>query len=426
MRLFPPHLPVLPRFNRDVNLLLTATGILSISFFGIQALLKILYILRLGYGPQYVGLFSASGALGYMAMSLPSGWLGERWGVSRTMAVGALVTTVGMVMLPLTEAMPLWARDGWPIASQIAQAGGYAMFSINFVPALMAATSPENRNSAYALSSTLRSLGTFVGTISGGLLPGLLAGLVGQGLDSPAPYRLGLWIGPVIAIVAIIPLLRIRARGAVAASADITPVGNFPVLSVGLLILFVSLSQAASATCQAFCNAYMDSELSLSPATIGLIVGSGQFAAIFAPMLLPRMARLRGNGWTLLVVTLGSGLSLTPLIFFPHWLGVGLGSIGMLTMTAMWMPTLQVYQMEMIAQRWRSLTYGIVSMSMGLNFAMVSYGGGLIVTGSGYSTLFVLGLLFSVGGAGLMSVLVRKPALIGQGTSARQVVGVGD
>lgn len=418
-------LPNLSRYNRDVKLLLLSTGILSISFFGIQALLKILYILRLGYGPEYIGLFSASGALGYMAMSLPSGWLGERWGISRTMAVGALATTVGMVMLPLSEAVPLWARDGWPIVSQVVQAGGYAMFSINFVPALMAATLPENRNSAYALSSTLRSLGTFVGTISGGLLPGLLAGMVGQGLDSPVPYRLGLWIGPIVAGIAIVPLLRIREQRVVAGSTGAVSTGNFPVLSVGLLILFVSLSQAASATCQAFCNAYMDTELTLSPAMIGLIMGVGQFAAIFAPMLLPRMARARGNGWTLLVITLASALTLTPLILIHHWLGAGLGIVGTLVLAAMWMPTLQVYQMEMIAPRWRSLAYGTVSMAMGLNFAMISYGGGFVVADLSYAVLFGLGLLFSVGGAGLMGVLVRKPGLIA-GRAAQQVVGVGD
>ena len=414
------------RFNRDVKLLLLATGILSISFFGIQALLKILYILRLGYGPQYVGLFGAAGALGYMTMSLPSGWLGERWGLSRSMAVGALGTTVGMVMLPMTEMMPLWARDGWPIFSQVIQAGGYAIFSINFVPALMAATLPENRNSAYALSSTLRSMGTFVGTVSGGLLPGLLATLVGQGLDSPAPYRLGLWIGPLIAAIAIIPLLRIREPRVVPSSEKIVLDGVFPVMPVGLIILFVSLSQAASATCQSFCNAYMDSRLSLPPSTIGLIMGVGQFAAIFAPMALPRMARMRGNGWTLSVVTLGSALALTPLIFFPNWIGAGLGTIGTLTLTAMWMPTLQVYQMEMIAQRWRSLAYGIVSASMGLNFAMISYLGGMVISGWSYAALFGMGLLLSVGGAGLMGVLVRKPGLITGQAAPQQVMGIGD
>lgn len=424
-RLLSPF-SAISRFNRDVKLLLLATAILAISFFGVTALLKILYILRLGYGPEYVGLFGASGALGYMAMSMPSGWLGDRLGISRTMALGALATTIGMVMLPLSEVVPLWARDGWPIASQVVQAGGYALFSINLVPALMGATLPENRNSAYALSSTLRSLGTFVGTVAGGLLPGLLVMLTGQGLDSPIPYRLGLWIGPFITALAIIPLLRIREPDSVQTEADTIPDGSFPFLSVGLLMVFVGLGQAANATCQSFCNAYMDTELALTPAMIGLITGVGQFMSIFAPMILPKMARMRGNGWTLLVVTFGSAISLLPLILFPDWLGASLGRFGTLALAAMWMPTLQVYQMEMITRRWRSLAYGAVSVGMSLSFALVSYGGGIVVAGWSYSTLFGLGLLLSMGGAGLMGVLVRKPGLIASGMSAPQAVGAGD
>ncbi|MGB5052121.1 MAG: MFS transporter [Caldilineaceae bacterium] len=420
------RISAISRYNRDVKLLLLATAILAISFFGVTALLKILYVLRLGYGPEYVGLFGASGALGYMAMSMPSGWLGERWGISRAMALGALATTVGMVMLPLSEVVPLWARDGWPIASQIVQTGGYALFSINLVPALMGATSPENRNSAYALSSTLRSLGTFVGTVAGGILPGLLVLMTGQGLDTPAPYRLGLWIGPFITALAIVPLLRIREPKPVRTGANTVPTDSFPLLPVGLLIVFVGLGQAASATCQSFCNAYMDSELALSPAMIGLVTGGGQFLSIFAPMLLPKMARARGNGWTLLVVTLGSAVSLLPLLLFPHWLGASLGRFGTLALAAMWMPTLQVYQMEMIAQRWRSLAYGAVSMGMSLSFALVSYAGGLLVAGWGYAALFGLGLLLSAGGAGLMGLFVRKPELITSGTTPAQALAAGD
>lgn len=413
-------------YSRDVKLLLAATAILSISFFGVSALLKILYILRLGYGPEYVGLFGAAGALGYMAMSMPSGWLGDRIGISRTMALGALATTAGMVMLPLSEVVPLWARDSWPIASQVVQAGGYALFSINLVPALMGATLPEDRNSAYAMSSTLRSLGTFVGTVAGGLLPGLLVLMTGQGLESPVPYRLGLWTGPFLSALAIIPLLRMREPKVVRDATKLLPTDSFPYLSVGLLILFVSLGQAASATCQSFCNAYMDTELALSPDWIGLITGVGQFVSIFAPMILPKMARMRGNGWTLLVVTLGGALSLLPLILFTDWMGASLGRIATLALAAMWMPTLQIYQMEMIAERWRSLAYGALAMGMSLSFAAATYGGGLIVAGWGYPALFALGLLLSLGGTGLMGLLVRKPGLIASETPAPQALATGD
>lgn len=410
------HLRVLtslPRFRRDVNLLLIATGLLAVSFFGIQTFLKILYILRLGYGPVFLGLFNASGALAYMAMSLPSGALGSRLGVTRTMLMGAVVTIFGMALLPLTESVPEGVRYYWPILSQLVLSGGYAMFSINLVPALMGLTSAENRNAAYAMSSTLRSLGTFVGTLFAGLLPGIVAGLINESLQSPAPYRLALWLSPTIGLLALIPLLRIgEADQTVRAEKDEVAAGAFPLAPVGLFILFVCFSQAAGATCQSFCNAYMDAELQLSPATIGLISGVGQFAAIFAPMVLPVLARRRGNGWTLMMATLGSAASLVPLIFIPQIIGAALGRFGTLALSAVRMPALQVYQMEMIERRWRALAYGAVSTAMGLSFAIVSFTGGQVAATWGYSSLFLMGISISLLGAGIMWGLLKRPALM--------------
>ena len=69
-----------PRLGRDAKLLIAASGVLAISFFGILLLLRVLYVLRLGHGPEYVGLFSAVSAFAYMAMSLPSAALGKRYG----------------------------------------------------------------------------------------------------------------------------------------------------------------------------------------------------------------------------------------------------------------------------------------------------------------------------------------------------------
>ncbi len=383
---------------------------LAISFFGIQALLKILYVLRLGYGPQYLGLFNASGAVGYMTMSLPSGALGDRYGSTRVMFCGALVASAGMILLPMTESLPTWLQYAWPILSQMIISGGYAMFSINLVPALMALTSDENRNSAYAFSSALRSLGTFVGTVFGGLLPGIFALLIDQDLNATGPYRLALWFGAAICLTALLPLARIKEAEPVRYDPRTATQGAFPITSVGLLVLYVCFSQAAGATCQSFCSAYMDTELQISPLAIGIIMGAGQFAAIFAPMLGPRLARRHGNGRLLMMVTFGSAASILPLVLIPHWIGAGLGQFGVVALAAVWMPAFQVYQMEVVERRWRSLAYAAVSMAMGLSFALVSFTGGFVVTGWGYPSLFLMGLGLSAIGATMMWGLLKRPA----------------
>ncbi|MEZ4659213.1 MAG: hypothetical protein R2911_16750 [Caldilineaceae bacterium] len=102
---------------------------------------------------------------------------------------------------------------------------------------------------------------------------------------------------------------------------------------------------------------------------------------------------------------------MAPLILLPTSLGVGLGRFGTLVLSAMWMPALQVYQMEMVEQRWRSLAYGAVSMAMSLSFGAISFSGGYVVAGWGYGALFMIGLTLSALGAAVMWGMVRRPAL---------------
>ena len=76
------------------------------------------------------------------------------------------------------------------------------------------------------------------------------------------------------------------------------------------------------------------------------------------------------------------------------------------------MPAFQVYQMEMVEQRWRALAYGAVSMAMGMSFGAISLTGGYVVAGWGYSTLYVMGFCLSALGAIVMWGMVRRPALL--------------
>ncbi len=400
-----------PRFHHDVNMLLIVVGLVAVSFFGIQTFLKTFYVLRLGYSMVFFGIFNSASALSYMVMSLPAGALGSRLGLTRTMRLGIVVTVLGMAMLPLTESAPPLFRYYWPVFSMMVVSGGYALFSINMVPALMGLTSDENRNSAFGMTGVLRGLGAFVGTPFAGLLPGLFAAMLGVGLDNPAPYRLALWLSPAVLALALLPLLRIGdAELSGKHKEKPTLPGSFPIAPVSLLILFVCFSQAAGATCYSFCNAYMDVELHLSTFMIGLISSAGQFASIFAPMLLPVLARRRGNGWTLMTTTFAGAVSMVPLILIPQWFAAAIGQFASMALSAVRMPALQVYQMEMIEKRWRALAYGAVSTAMGLSFGLVSFGGGQIIDRWGYTSLFTLGVILSLFGATIMWGMLKRPA----------------
>ncbi|MEA3406977.1 MAG: MFS transporter [Chloroflexota bacterium] len=406
IELLPNH-----NFDRATKLLLVVSGVFAISFYGIQILLKVLYVLRLGYGPQYVGLFNATGVFTYMGMSIPSGALGTRFGPKRVMFVGGVITVLGMTILPLAEFVPLWLQVAWPIASQAFLTMGWSMLNVNLVPALMAVTTPKTRNGAYALSNALRGLGTFLGTVVGGMLPGWFAKALGQTLDLPGPYRLSLWVGAVVGLAGLMPIFLMRdVDRSVSKKEKTEPQGTFPLLPVALMVLHVYFSNGGWATSQSFFNAYADTDLQLSPASIGLITGVGQFLCILAPFVVPRLADHRSNRWTLMTAAFGMGFSMLPLGLIPHWGGAALGRASVLALSAVWMPALQVFQMEMLEEQWRSLGYGAVSTAMGLAFAYVSLAGGLIIAARGYRTLFLLGGALSIVGGMLMAAIRRYRA----------------
>jgi MFS family permease len=390
-------------------LLNAAAGIFAVSFFGIRMLLTVLYLLRLGYGLEYIGVFGAIGALAYMTMSLPSGALGGRLGMRKTMLAGGVTAVIGMTMLPLVEFLPSWSRYGWPVLSQVVLIGGWALFSVNLVPALMATTSAHNRNTAFAFSSMVRGLGTLVGTLIGGLLPLLFVTISGGSLDDAAPYRYALWTSAFLGLLSLIPLRLISRVSPITTDTREKVKGPFPVWPVFLIALYAYLSQGGSATCGAFCNAYMDTDLHLSAAAIGLISGAGQLLAVFAPLFVPRMAALHSSAWTLSVTSVGIAISLLPLALIPNWFAAGLGRVGILALTAIWLPVLQVYQMELVEDERRSLAYGIFSAVMGFGFASISLAGGYIVAERGYQSLFLLGAGMCLLGAALMAVIRKRP-----------------
>lgn len=397
--------------GRDARLLLAVSGMLAVSFFGVQMLLKVLYVLRLGYGLEFVGWFNAASAFTYMGMGLPSGALGNRYGTRAIMGVGSLAIVAGMCLLPLAEqvmgATPCAAQGAWLIGAHMVLTAGWSMFNVNLAPALMAATTAQERGSAYALNGALTGLGSLLGTVFGGMLPDWFARWLGQTLDDPSPYRLGLWVSAVLSVAAIVPLIWVRSAAAVATTGEARPHSPFPLLPVAWMMLYIYLRHAGWATCQAFYNAYLDTDLCLPVSTIGLITGVGQFAAMIASLLTPRLAARRSHGWMLIMTTLGIAVSLI-LLAWPHWTAASGGVWGVLVLSAVWMPALQSFQMEFVSAEWRTLAYGAVSMAMGLGFGSISLGGGYMAAAWGYRSLFLLGAGLSVAGAAVMWGITRR------------------
>ena len=76
------------RFNRDVWLVLITWALMGFAYTGVFLVLFNLYLLRLGYGPEFVGIVNGVGLIAAL-VSLPAGALGKRWGSRRLLCLWA-------------------------------------------------------------------------------------------------------------------------------------------------------------------------------------------------------------------------------------------------------------------------------------------------------------------------------------------------
>jgi MFS family permease len=134
------------RLDRNVQLFLIATGLVGMTVLGgIFGVLFNLFILRLGFGTEFVGLVNATGLLAFAAPSLFAGWLGTRWGPRPTILLGLAITAIGYGLLSLTDLLPSDLRAAWLLTTNVIGALGSAIYLVNTGPLLAAMTKPDVR-----------------------------------------------------------------------------------------------------------------------------------------------------------------------------------------------------------------------------------------------------------------------------------------
>jgi MFS family permease len=402
------------RFSRDARLLLALMFIVAIGYFGILTLLRALFVLRLGRGPEYVGLYGAVSSMSFALMCLPGGALGRRFGMRRVMRIAGPVMVLGMFLLPVARFTVGWVQYLWPLAAQGLAMFGWATLWVNMGPALLAATAPERRNAAFALLTALRSAGMFVGTLIGGALPGFFATRLGTDLEAPGPYGWAIWVGAAVASLSIVPLLglgQLEPTPEAVADEEDDSDAPFPVLAVAVVLAHVVLTHVAWSTVQSFGDAYLDRQLRLPTASIGILAAAAQLASVAAPLIGPRLTASRGAGWVLGVASAGLGLGLLPLALVPHWAPAGLSRLLVLTLSGIWMPVVQVYMLQLAPVRWRTVVYGASSMGTAAAYGIASYVGGQVVAAAGYNRAFMLAAILPLIGSVLIWGAQRLPAM---------------
>jgi MFS family permease len=404
----------LPRLTPSVARYFVAVALVGFAIDGgVYSVLLNLFLLRLGYGPEQIGLINAAGTLAFALACLPAGVIGARWGSRQIMLLGLALLAVGSLLLPLADTLaPQW-RLAWLVAHVSVLYLGLALYFVNTAPFVMEAIRPEQRTHIFSLQTALLALAAFMGSLIGGFLPPVIAALLGSSASSPAPYRYAL----LVAGMAILPaMLAIHSARPAAVPRSTVPVVAAPPLAralLGLLALIAIvrvLQVSGLAVTTTFFNVYLDSELMVSTARIGLLLALGRLLGIPAALATGPLTARYGNRGVVIGASIGTALSILPIALIPHWGAAGLSLIGVLGLSGIRYPASIVYFLELVPPAQRATVSGLTEMAAGICFTAMTFGGGYMIAAFGYRSLFLLG-------AGLtgMSALVfwrsfRSPA----------------
>jgi MFS family permease len=397
-------------FNADVRRLLYVWALNAFAYFGVMGVLLNLYLLRLGFGVEFIGLFIASGQIMWAAMSLPAGALSRWLGLRNSILLGLVLIGTGMSAMLLVEWLPRAGWEPWLMGGWLLVWTGAAFLMAGSTPFMMLAAGPQ-RNYAFAMQSALIALMGFVGGTIGGVLPGALVSGLGGSLDDPAPYRMALWLAPLAYLAAILIFARaapLRLRSAPGEGES----GAAPVRLLVLLGVIVVLPAVAEGATRSFFNIFLDIALHISTAQIGIIMGIGQLLPAFVAMVAPYLLDRWGAPRTLALVGMGMSAALIVVGFSEHWALAGVGFAAVVAMSAIKGTATNIFSQDLVPEQWRSVSAAVISVGLGVGWASAAALGSYLIGAVGFRGFFLLsaGLAF-VSTPILLSYVRRKPPI---------------
>ncbi len=393
-------------FNRDAWLLLVSHFLIGLSYSGIYVVLFNLYLLRLDYGTEFIGLINGVAIMIHAFFCLPAGMLGGRWGARRTVVIGAVTAGMGLVLVPLGEFIPQSWQTIWFTSTYTLAWLGASFYLVNHTPFLISVTAPGARNHVFSLAAALLGMAAFLGSLLGGLLPGFFAVLLQLPAEQSAVYRASLVVGGVIFLLAVPVLLQTSASTIERRVAPATAVAVNAYTGIALFAFVALLRVASEGAGKTFFTVYLNTILLLPTATIGLLVAVGQLLAIPAALLMPLLIGRWGRERTIGLATAGMALSLIPLALVAHWLVAALSYMTLIALAAIARPAFLVYSQESVPAGWRATMSGAVAMANGVSMGGMAIGGGYLIAGLGYTTLFGLGATLGAAGAFFFAIFL--------------------
>ena len=403
-------LGVLRGFGRNTWLMLAVFGVSGFGYFGIQAVLFNLYLLRLGYDAQFIGTLIGFGQLIWALMALPAGAFGRRFGARPALYLWHGLHGLGFAIVLCAEFFPRQFLTPVIVFGWMVFWIGGAFGGSNGAPFMMRSAPRNLLNLVFSTQVIMFSVMGFVGSIVAGILPAALTTLSGASATDPAPFRAALSLTAICHGISVLILTRLRDQPDESGSGTVSSVGRPTALLLfwgGLMFLLT----ASEGSVRSFFNVYLDRQLQMPTADIGVVFGVAQFFSVLGAFSAPFLLRRLGASRVILFATAASGGVLVLLAAAQITWVASSAYITVILLSAVATAARTIMSQELVAGHWRIIIAGVSTVGLGLGWASSAAIGGVLVNAFGFATYFYIAAGLAILAAGLLGVfLFRKRA----------------
>ena len=343
---------------------------------GIYGVIFNLYLLKLGFGTDFIGLILALMAVSTGVAGLPAAVLCDRIGRKWTLVSSSALLAISLVLL-------YTITTGWTLVVMGISYGIAMAFSTVAVNPFMAEnSSADERIHLFSVNYVIITLGTVAGNFGSGFLPGIIGGITGADPAGVLPFRYTLYLSVAAVLITLLPLLFIREKAPLATNR----VERLRMVSqvigsrhVHRLFIVNVLIGIGAGLIVPFFNVYFKSVLAASPEQIGLIFSAGQIVMVAGLLLIPLMTEWIGKVRTIVLTEL---LSIPFLILIAATTNIyvaGFAYVLRMTFMNMANPAIASFNMELLGDRERATVSSLVSVGWNVFLGLSTYLCGIMI-----------------------------------------------
>jgi MFS family permease len=352
---------------------------------GIYGVIFNLYILRLGFREDLLGLMLSIVFISTGLAAIPAAFLCDRLGRKNTLLFSVLVTF--SALLPLYTI----ATADWLLALSAIYGIGTAFYIVAGSPFLMENSTADERIHLFSVNSAMSRAAYIVGCMAGGLMPGVLTW---AGIDPAGPgvYRYTLFLSLALIAMSVVPILFMKEAGK-----QPRPVRRLAVLGSAItsqkvqkLIAVNGLIGIGAGMIVPFFNVYFHNLLMATTGQIGLIFSAGELVMIVGLIIIPIIVERSGKVKTIAFTELASIPFLVALAFTTNIYVAAVAYVMRMTLMNMAGPAINSFNMELVEDGQRATVSSLTSMAWYMCMSISAYLSGIMMAGSSYALPFMV------------------------------------